>query len=503
MPYFNKWKFENLFSKKYLHYWLLFGILIFSAALRLWNTPLRFSLGDEPIRDAFVGLWGAKTLQFPLTGPFSSLGPFTFGPWYWYHLIFANLLIPTAYASWFVLEFLSLGFCFIMYKIGDELQGKYLGLLLAFLAAVSPGQAVSAIILTNPSLIPFYAALSFLLFILLVKKNRSSWFSFLFGIVLGIGINIHYQMSGLLILPVLLVIQRRKISLIWTIGAGLVLTFLPMLFFDLNNHWYMLRGVWFYYFFARHAIYVPNSWTIYLKSFWPAFWADPLGLPVIAGGLLMICSIAATAILAYKRKLSTPALFLFIAFCLNFLQLRYYWGERFYGYLYYLFPYIFIFTGLLFVYLFRLRFGKYICLILLLFVAFFALRTDISHIHTDTNNQKYYTLISAVESSFPDKKFIVYNCRDFPKSDPLTIVFLLAKDKKLDDNGMKLGFASDKCIASRSMTGIGDTTLMYTGAKFVDLSRFSKKELAKNGWEPLTPQTVFDSSARWWFKEQP
>ncbi len=67
--------------------WLLAGILLIAIFLRFNHAPYRYSLGRESIRDAFVAIESAKELQLPLIGPFSSTGPYTFGPWYWYQLI--------------------------------------------------------------------------------------------------------------------------------------------------------------------------------------------------------------------------------------------------------------------------------------------------------------------------------------------------------------------------------------------------------------------------------
>ncbi|MBI5619473.1 hypothetical protein HY950_00745, partial [Candidatus Gottesmanbacteria bacterium] len=63
---------------------VLLLILAVAIFFRFYNAPLRYGIGDDSSRDAFVAYQGAKDLQFPLTGPFSSLGQFTFGPWYYW-----------------------------------------------------------------------------------------------------------------------------------------------------------------------------------------------------------------------------------------------------------------------------------------------------------------------------------------------------------------------------------------------------------------------------------
>src|SRR4051812_568802 len=106
---------KSLARSKKLHLYLLLAILIVGFFLRFYNTPARFTMGEDSTRDAMVAISGAQHLQFPLTGPFSSLGPFTFGPWYYYFLILFSLL-PIAYAPWFFLGITSFLFIIVMYK---------------------------------------------------------------------------------------------------------------------------------------------------------------------------------------------------------------------------------------------------------------------------------------------------------------------------------------------------------------------------------------------------
>src|SRR5258706_13299015 len=118
-------------SKINWHTWGLIIILFVSAFLRFYNFPLRYGLGEETIRDAIIGLEGAKQLQFPLTGSFSSLGPFTFGPWYAYQLIVFAIFIPYIYSPWIYLTLASIFYVFFIYKIGVILKDRTLGLILA------------------------------------------------------------------------------------------------------------------------------------------------------------------------------------------------------------------------------------------------------------------------------------------------------------------------------------------------------------------------------------
>src|SRR3990167_8842413 len=146
-------------KKRKIQFYIFLGILLLGAFLRFYNYPFRYGLGEETIRDAVIGIEGARQLQFPLTGSFSSLGPFTFGPWYAYQLIVFYLVFPFVYSPWIYLSIISVFYIFIMYKIGKILNGDNFGLILAFLVAISPAQIISATHLTSHNNTNLFAAL--------------------------------------------------------------------------------------------------------------------------------------------------------------------------------------------------------------------------------------------------------------------------------------------------------------------------------------------------------
>ena len=219
---------------KSLHFYLLICILLIAAILRFYNFPYRYSLGEEAIRDAVIGIEGARQLQFPLTGSFSSLGPFTFGPWYAYQLIIVTILFPFVYTPWIYLSVISVLYVFVIYKIGELLEGKNFGLILALLATFSPAQIISATHLTSHNNTNLFAVLAIWIFLRLALRNISYWWGFTLGAVIGIGMNLHFQMTGLLILPLILLIYKRKRYLYFiTASLGVITAFLPLLFFQL------------------------------------------------------------------------------------------------------------------------------------------------------------------------------------------------------------------------------------------------------------------------------
>src|SRR3989344_6988296 len=275
----------EFFKKQKLQFYIFLAILLLGAILRFYNYPYRYSLGEETIRDAVIGIEGARELQFPLTGSFSSLGPFTFGPWYAYQLIIFYLAFPYEYSPWIYLSIISILYIFIMYKIGKILGGDNFGLILSFITAISPAQIISATHLTSHNNTNLFAALSIWIFLILLLKNKSKWWNLLLGFVLGVGMNLHFQMGGLLMLPVALFLYKRKFLNFVYSGLGVIISFIPMLVFEMNNHWFTTRNLFFYLTEGKNAIYVPNRWLFYVRDFWPSFWSDALGVPVWFGGI--------------------------------------------------------------------------------------------------------------------------------------------------------------------------------------------------------------------------
>jgi len=295
--------FIRLFKKNY-HALFLIILLAIGCIFAFYKFPYRYNLDDEVIRDVVVGIYGAKELQFPMIGSFSSTGPYTFGPWYFYQLIAFSFITKSFYAPWIYLGVAYLASILALFKIGQLIEDRDFGLILAALGTFSPALIIGSTHLTNPNLITVFALLSVLLFIKIIKKDVSYWWSFLFGLILGISINIHYQALSLLILPVLMLINKKKkikYSLYFTFG--IFLTFIPLLIFDANNHWFNLKNFTYYILHGKNLIYVPNRWLFYIRDFWPSYWGDVIGVRNIIALIMMICSGFIIAYQIFKRKI--------------------------------------------------------------------------------------------------------------------------------------------------------------------------------------------------------
>lgn len=490
----------NLFQKQKLQFYILLGILILGTFLRFYNYPYRYSLGEETIRDAVIGIEGARELQFPLTGSFSSLGPFTFGPWYAYQLIVFYLIFPFVYSPWIYLSIISVIYIFIMYKIGKILGGDVFGLILAFIVAISPTQIISATHLTSHNNTNLFAALAIWLFLIILTRNKLKWWNFLLGFIIGVGMNLHFQMGGLLILPLILLVNKRKFLNFSFSVFGVIFSFIPMLFFELNNHWFTTRNLFYYLMYGKNAIYVPNRWLFYVRDFWPAFWSDALGIPIWFSVIIIILFLFFVIWFIYKKKLSKTLILLIITFLFNFVLLRYYWGPRFFGYLNFLRPFVFIFTAFAIV---NLRYRKiYVGLILLPFIIFFSYPRTVSELAKDSYSQKVSEKISQLEQKYPDKNFTLLTCSKKYVSSYNSLAFsmllFLEQKNKISDNGVKIALRND-CEPPKLSKPIDD----IDNFAIMDFSNASKFAILESGWKPLTFARMYDQYARWWFELQP
>lgn len=472
--------------------------MLLGVFLRFYNYPYRYSLGEETIRDAVIGIEGARELQFPLTGSFSSLGPFTFGPWYAYQLIIFYLIFPFVYSPWIYLSIISVLYILIMYKIGKILGGDIFALVLAFLVAISPAQIISATHLTSHNNTNLFAALSIWVFLIVLSKNKSGWWHFLLGFIIGIGMNLHFQMGGLLILPLTLLISKKKLFDFILSGIGVICSLIPMLIFEMNNHWFTTRNIFDYLMYGKNLTYVANRWLFYIRDFWPSFWSDALGIPVWLGVILIILSFTSLVWLAYKKKLSKNFTFLIIAFLLNFILLRYYWGPRFFGYLNFLRPFVFILTALAIV---NFRYKKlYLGFILIPAIIFFSYPRILSELSRDPFAGAMYERVNNLMVKYPGNKFSLYTCsKEYQSSyNALTFstVFLLELNQKFSEKGQAIGVENDCKLPD----GVKEDNKI---SGLIDFSNASKSAILKAGWEPLSFAQMYDSYARWWFRTKP
>lgn len=502
---------------------ILIAILLLATLLRFWNFSSRISLGGDSARDAFVAAHGSAVLQLPLTGPFSSLGQFTFGPWYYYELILAERITNNPYAPWIFLNLVSIATVYFMYLFGKRMVNTEVGLLVALLVSIAPAQLSAAKGLTNPNLVSLFATGSLVLFLSLLEKrpifvHQKAWG---LGVMLGLGVNHHYQMAGMLLLPIFLLFRRGSLMLIIEAYVGVAITFLPLLFFDLNNHWYTLRHLFETYIDGKNRIYVPNRWLFYLRDFWPQFWAYTFGVPVyVAVAMIVGAALVAIRFVA-KKKFTIPWISVLLLFGIQFFMLRYYWGERFMGYLQYLHPYVFLATAIVLWQTKILPMGKYVYPLIVFLVVIASLPAALRELRPEEFYVNIVSRVDTLEKLYPSSRgYRLYSCDRSGWDYTQAMGYVLHMRGKLQPDGVAIGIPT-ACVqelalpsnllptGTKSITTLELTALRDTAYPFipdfsaVDISQASDSARERAGFAEVSLIKIYNSTVRWWFNEQP
>ena len=471
---------------------LLLLILLLGLLLRFWNTPARYGFDRDPVRDAVVTKYALSTLSLPLTGPQSAIAPFSFGPWYYYQLIAAEALIPGPYAPWIYLGITSLLTILIMYKVGKELKDKTLGLILAFLTALTPSLVGPTAGLSNPNFIPLFASAMLLITVIYMKGKAKPWHIFLWGLCFGLGISHHYQMVVLLPLPfVSLLFYRKKLfSTVCLFALGVGIVALPSVIFELQNNWHNVRGMIFYATQGRNNVYIPNNWRIYSLDFWLPYFSYVLGVPSMltigVGAVLILINLIALI----KRRLNPIYIAIMAVLVFDIIFLRYFSSQREYYYFLFTIPFLIIFVGYSLSLILHVKYGKYIVILVIILLTPFLLKQDISRLHASEDAKEYNALATFLKYKYPNEKFIFYECNERRTDMVYAINFLMLNEGLLDKNGRKIGFASEGCPQMKTKKALSVAKPLYEKRAY-DLTALSSEELLKNGWTQVTPESIY------------
>lgn len=207
--------------------------------------------------------------KLTLLGPITSVAGFYNGPivyylmapFYW--LLKADPLAGTVFQTSFSLATLPL-----IYLIGKKLKNANLGLLAAFLFAVSPLMIDYSRAAFNAYPAVFFSTLILSLFLDLF--DHFSWKKiFLLGVFLGFIIQMHYLTVSLLLLPVLfpLLFKPPWLSLRYYVflDVGFLVGWSPFLLFELR-HQFLNTNLFIKYLLSAKT--TPKLWS-YILQIWP------------------------------------------------------------------------------------------------------------------------------------------------------------------------------------------------------------------------------------------
>ncbi|MBM3283082.1 hypothetical protein FJY90_02400 [Candidatus Gottesmanbacteria bacterium] len=481
--------------KKYWHIITLILIMLLALFLRFWNFQNRYGIGYDGSRDAIVSLESARQFQLPLTGSFSSIGPITFGPWYYYYLILSNFIIPSVWAPWISIGLASFFMVFVMYKIGCIFHEKYFGIILALITSISPAQILASTQLQQHALIGFLSSSTIYLYLLHFKNTPKKHLSTLWGFIIGIAINMHYQATGLLILPFLLFILSKRKESIFFFLLGFLFSMIPLLIFELNNHWFNTRNIIDYILVGQYRVWTSNRWLSFIGKFWPEFWSYVVGTPYWISFILMLGTVFLFTIKFFQKKLSLIFGLILISFIIQVIILRYYRGEKFFGYLQFFHPYLIIFTGYPIFLLLKKIHNLSLSFLLILIYILLVFPNSIKFISVNKFNMETKQRMNTLIMNYPKTKFATYECKKVFDTDRIQgLLLFLYINRLYDDNGRKIALYNPGCTYSQGK---------ILNNEIVDISSLTEAKIVTGGLEPITPLQIYTGTARWWFKEQP
>lgn len=476
------------------HQWVFLIILVFAIAVRFWSFSQRIGIGYDGSRDAIVAFESARQWQLPLTGSFSSIGPIPFGPWYYWYLTLAVLTVPSSFAPWIAVAAASVAMVIIMYLIGSRLVSRQFGLVVALLGAISPAQILASTQLQQHALIGFLSSLALFLCLFLTGKSVKS-LSAVWGFVHGVAILVHYQSAGLLALPFFFFLLYKKWSLLLPFISGIFLSAVPTLIFETTNHWFTVRNILDYVFIAQYRVWTSNRWLTFAGVFFPDFWSYVVGLPRWLTASAMVTGIFIVGRAAVRRRADKRWILILCTFLTITVMLRYYRGEKYFGYLQFFHPYVLLFTAwILYRLMMRLRYSWY-RIAVLTGILIIILPHSYTSMRADEFNQKTSSRFQTITAVYPDAQFAVYKCNDiYDTNNAQGLLLMLMMKKRYALDGRRVSVLNPNCPIPQRM---------HISNELADVNDMKSEDLTAAGLEPITPQIVWADTARWWFKEQP
>ena len=481
-------------------------IILTAAAIRFYNFPVRWGLGGDDARDAMIALEAIKRHELPLTGSFSSAGPFVFGPLFYWFIILSYLVLPFfVYSPWIFLVIVSVLTVAALMYLGKILFGKEVSIILGILAASSPQLVVRAYSLGQHTFIATFSTLLIICYVLLWQKKKKS-FAFLMGIFVGLALSFHYQAINLLIFfpAVLFVLSIKFIDRIKALAVmfiGFLIPSLPILYWDSMQNFSNIRNILDYFLIGQYRIYVPNSWKLFLFRDFPSYWSFVVGNFPVIGLILFIVSFGIFILYVFKKKLKKEFLSLGIIFFALLLLSRFYKGERSEGYLLYFLPFVLIFSSFLIkeIYSFKNKFFKLSAVIIVLLIVIFNFIYDWKVMNNNNYASSFYSLSNYLSNRYPNTKFSIYDFKYkmYSLSTPLSLI--MGFQGKTDLSGKKIGVSCYGRECPEGLPKISESFLLIEDLTNVKKEDFDKR---KKYWINVNQTSVYDDLIGWLNKNQ-
>lgn len=477
------------------------AVLVFATIIRFWGYEHRFLLGSDSARDALVAREMISQHKLPLIGSFSSAGPFTFGPWWYWFVAITTLVWPTSVITpWVFTTFSTLVAIYFLYLAGKYLGGFKTGIFAAVLASIAPASLAFSANLTQHTLAGVFSAISIWAFLYTLKEKTWKAF-FILGASLGMAINMHYQALGLLpLFSIVFWVRPISIKKILLMGLGFGLTFIPLLIFDIQNNWLNIRGLINFYTTRQYTFNAPNRWLTYVLEFWPIFWAKLIGGSQTHGFIWIGIATLTMAWLIIKRQMSRPVFAFLACFTLSFIMLRYFRGDRLDSYLLFMHPFIVLTSALALGVI--ARFNKWLALVGLFVIMFISWPQVLGQINIQSRANVIEQMANDVDKKFHGQKVTLYDGYLDSLHYSLPLALYLSVDGKIDDTSIPVGLCTIRCAFSgptfATYEYYDDDIRLDDLSGRPDITPYLDQSKEEKTWFLITPGSVYHSSIEWW-----
>ena len=489
-------------------YYFLFILLVFLAAtLRFWNFPNRVTLFGDSARDTVLAQAAVAQRRLPLTGSFSSAGPFVFGPlFYWYIMAFYFVAPKLVFSPWYGIAVLSVFLCMILADAARQLSGRTAGILTGLLAAMSPAQVRRANGLTQHSLVGIAVAVAVWSTVVYARKKRWIW-AFTLGMGVGVAVNLHYQALSLLILGGIVFLKQWKnwFKLIRDGVAyffGVILTMLPLLYWDAGQQWANLRNFLDYIFIGQYRIFISRRWLTFGLKFLPEAWGSIVGGYNAAMVLIAIIGVIVIWSLWRRRQFPSMIGWFLLVLGMQIVVLRYSRVELFEGYLIFIHPLVIFVSGWIVAQGIKLKRLRLVTYLLVISIVVGSAIEDIAFItrpfvFASTVKSSVETLVAA----YPGKKFVPYDYQYRSSEFTYSLSLLLNQRDLIDQNGIPIGVCKFSCPdvlkVGKKIIIVGQGTTYGINDLSYDFNRY----LISPEWNDLSPTNTLKEVGFWWEEE--
>lgn len=465
-----------------LFFTLFFSVLALGFFFRTYNWFGRIYIHADNALYAQIAKYALDTLRIPQIGVFPQ-APFFTGPeWLWVLMIFylfpLGILVP-----WYLMTFFSILFIYLIFWVGREIGGKWLGILAAFFTAISTAQIDNSFSVWNTSADPFLIILAIIFLIKFYKTKKTLWM-FLIAFTISFAITVRFQM--LITIPVIAVAlfcHRPRIKYFLAAFIGFVLPLLPFLFFDLRFNWFETGRIYDYAKIGQYRIYVPNRWLTYAGVWWPEMWGLTIGGSKLVGGLLIFLVSIFTLVNLKNFKKNIIYYLSAIAFVLEVILFRYFRGERYVYYSLFAHGTIILLSSFAILGIYKLH--KAAGVILIAIISFLTLGQSLKNLEArEISYSKIESFKQEIYKSNNAESYDIYGCNFNGSRIGRALALLIYGDGKNKEGGLKIGVCEEK-------DGYGWFVL-------------SDEEAAnRDSWFAATTSTTHREAIEWWIQNPP